>query len=105
MTDKFENLTDRIKKAKIVRRDAPENIEAGTDDPLTQAQTSMGMRLGIELLAGVITGSIIGYFLDYVFNTMPLFLLIFLLLGAASGFWTVYKLAIKTQSDNKPEQK
>ena len=61
-------------------------------------QMSVGMRLSIELLAGIITGAIIGYFFDYVFGTIPLFLIIFLILGAASGFWTVYKLAIKDES-------
>ena len=98
MSEDNNNLSERIKKAKLVRRDAPENIEQGTD-PEVQREMSLGMRLGIELLAGIITGGIIGYFFDYIFNTMPLFLVIFLLLGAAAGFWTVYKLAITDKAD------
>ena len=93
-----EKLSERIKKAKLVRRDAPENIEQGMDAE-TAREMSMGMRLGIELLAGIITGALIGYFFDYIFDTMPLFLVVFLLLGAASGFWTVYKLAISDKAD------
>jgi ATP synthase protein I len=98
MSDKIDKLSERIKKAKLIRRDAPENIEQGID-PETAREMSMGMRLGIELLAGIITGALIGYFFDYIFNTMPLFLIIFLLLGAAAGFWTVYKLAITGKGD------
>lgn len=98
MSDELNKLSEKIKKAKIVRRDAPENIEEGMD-PETAREMSLGMRLGVELLAGIITGSIIGYFFDYIFNTMPLFLVIFLLLGAAAGFWTVYKLAISGKAD------
>lgn len=98
MSDELSKLSEKIKKARIVRRDAPESIEQG-GDPENAREMSLGMRLGVELLAGIITGSIIGYFFDYIFNTMPLFLVIFLLLGAASGFWTVYKLAISNQSD------
>jgi ATP synthase protein I len=96
MSDKTNKLSEKIKAAKLARRDAPTNIEAADDK--NAEQMSVGMRLSIELLAGIITGAIIGYFFDYVFGTIPLFLIIFLLLGAASGFWTVYKLAIKDES-------
>jgi ATP synthase protein I len=100
MSDEISKLSERIKQAQLVRRDAPESIEQGTSDPETQKEMSLSMRLSMELLAGLITGGIIGYFFDYIFNTMPLFLIIFLLLGACAGFWTVYKLAF-TNKDVK----
>jgi ATP synthase protein I len=98
MSDELEKLSERIKKAKVVRRDAPENIEQGQDEESAR-EMSVSMRLGMELLAGLITGGIVGYFFDSIFNTMPLFLIVFIFLGAMAGFWTVYKLAFSKQSD------
>ena len=46
---------------------------------------SKGYRLVSEFVAGILVGAAIGYGLDYVFHTLPLFLIIFLLAGFGAG--------------------
>ncbi len=62
---------------------------------------SMGNAMGLafrvlsEFIAAVIVGAFIGWWIDRVAGTMPAFLVTFLLMGAAAGFWNVYRIAIK----------
>jgi ATP synthase protein I len=49
------------------------------------ADYSKGYRLVSEFVAGILVGAAIGYGLDYVFHTLPLFLIIFLLAGFGAG--------------------
>lgn len=53
-----------------------------------------GMRAGSELLAGVLVGGGIGYFLDAQTGLSPLFLIVFVMLGMGAGFWNVYRLSV-----------
>ena len=46
---------------------------------------SKGYRLVSEFVAGILVGAAVGYGLDYVFHTLPLFLIIFLLAGFGAG--------------------
>lgn len=57
-----------------------------------------GLRAGSELLAGVLVGCGIGYVLDRQLGTSPLFLIPFLLVGMAAGFWNIYRLAAHPRS-------
>lgn len=76
--DPLQGLQQKIDTAKA-------SIDNDNPDDSTQ---SMGraMSLGVELVAGVLVGSLIGYGLDYWFHTMPLFLIICFFLGVAAGF-------------------
>ncbi|MBJ3763426.1 AtpZ/AtpI family protein [Maribius pontilimi] len=49
------------------------------------SMANMAWRMVTELTAGLLIGFGIGYGLDYAFGTMPLFLVIFVLLGLAAG--------------------
>ena len=44
-----------------------------------------------ELVAGISVGGILGYYLDQYFHTKVLFLLIFVILGLISSFYSIYK--------------
>ena len=61
--------------------------------------TALGIafRLATELVAGLVVGGGIGWFLDKLLGTSPLMLLLFFFLGAAAGVWTVYKTAGELQ--------
>ena len=48
-----------------------------------------------ELFANVLVGGCIGWTLDYFFNTKPILLIIFLIIGIISGIYTSYKTAKK----------
>jgi ATP synthase protein I len=48
-----------------------------------------------ELFANIIVGGAIGWSLDYFFNSKPLFLILFLIIGFISGIYTSYKSSKK----------
>ena len=54
----------------------------------------VGARAGVELVGSVLGGGLIGYGLDYVFDTSPAFFLIFILLGVVTGFYNIYKITM-----------
>lgn len=54
---------------------------------------NLGMRIGIELLASVLVGGGIGWFLDEKLHTKPIFLLAMVTLGFTAGVMNVIRLA------------
>jgi ATP synthase protein I len=54
---------------------------------------SMAIRIGTEMVAALIVGVGIGYFLDYWLETKPWFLVVFFFLGAGAGVLNVYRAA------------
>ena len=57
-------------------------------------------RLGTELVAAVVVGTIIGFILDSWFGTKPWFIIIFFLLGVTAGILNVIRTAKKMQDNN-----
>lgn len=49
------------------------------------------LKLGIELISAIIIGLVIGLFLDNYFQSKPIFLFIFLILGFAAGIMNVFR--------------
>ena len=58
-------------------------------------------KLGTELVAAVIVGTIIGFILDNWFGTKPILIIVFFFFGAAAGIVNVIKTARKMQKDIK----
>jgi ATP synthase protein I len=65
-------------------------------EPPPQSNTAKGFsqgevawRMVIELATGIVLGSAIGYGLDVLFGTLPIFLIIFSLFGFAAGIKTM----------------
>ncbi|MEZ5734090.1 MAG: AtpZ/AtpI family protein [Paracoccaceae bacterium] len=58
---------------------------------------SQGWRMVIELVSGLGIGFGIGYGLDALFGTLPLFLVLFILLGFAAGVKTMLRTAREIQ--------
>ncbi|MAJ85536.1 MAG: hypothetical protein CL687_01005 [Candidatus Pelagibacter sp.] len=54
-------------------------------------------RLGTELVAAVVVGTIIGFILDNWFDTKPVFILIFFFVGFAAGILNVVRTAKNMQ--------
>jgi len=80
--DRLRALEERIDRAKAAEEDAPHMKK-------DYAQANLAWRMVIELVAGLAIGFGMGYGLDYVFGTMPLFLVIFIFLGLAAGVKTM----------------
>ena len=87
--DQQENLEDRLEKARD-DFDADYNPKPEVDTNIND-----GARAGIELVGAVLGGALIGYGLDYAFNTSPAFFLIFIILGVFTGFYNIYKITMK----------
>ena len=69
-------------------------------------QSSIAYRMMIELVVGMVFGIGIGYGLDFLFNTFPIFLVIFSLLGFAAGIRVMLQTAsqiniVKDQSEER----
>ena len=75
----LESLQSRIDRIK------PEETE-GYSSENSRNDTSMAMRVGTDLVAGSLVGSVAGYLLDRWLGTMPLCLIICFFLGFAAGF-------------------
>ena len=54
-------------------------------------------KLGTELVAAVVVGTIFGFILDSWFDTKPILILIFFLFGAIAGIVNVIKAAKRMQ--------
>ena len=91
MTDPDEKqrmaqLEDNIANAKAVHRP-----QSQIEDHHSQARA--GWRMVTELVAGLLIGFCIGYGLDSLFGTLPIFLVLFVLLGFAAGVKTMLRSA------------
>ena len=64
----------------------------------------MAYRVGVEFVSGVFVGVIMGYAFDQFFNSRPWGMVSFIILGAASGFLTIYKLMMKENNDTNSEK-
>jgi ATP synthase protein I len=53
---------------------------------------ALGFRMLAELIAGVAVGAIIGWQIDLWSGLSPIFLIVFMMLGVAAGFWNMVKL-------------
>ena len=63
-----------------------------------------GMRAASELVAGVLVGAGLGYFLDTQLGTKPWLFLVLLLAGMGAGFLNIYKLGMRTSTPGTDER-
>ena len=68
------------------------------------SQAQLAWRMVIELVAGLGIGFAIGYGLDVLFGTLPIFLVVFTLLGFAAGVKTMVRSAAEIQEKKLAEQ-
>ena len=57
-------------------------------------------RLGTELVAAVVVGTIIGFILDTWFDTKPWLIIVFFFLGSVAGILNIIKTAKRMQKEN-----
>jgi ATP synthase protein I len=96
----FGDLPDRLKElGNRIAAEKNERAEASKPDQRFQGASdySKGYRLASEFVAGTLVGGLIGYGLDYVAGTLPLFLIVFLLLGFGAGILNMSRAANRSQ--------
>ena len=83
----------KIAKSKIKKKILSDNEKRGS---------FMGnaFKLGTELVAAVVVGTIIGFILDTWFDTKPWLIIIFFFLGAAAGMLNVIRTANRMQKED-----
>lgn len=89
--DRLDALDDRLDRLDD-KYNAPE--------PGAKRGTAIGIafRLVTELVAGLAVGAFLGYWIDIFLGTMPVFLLLFFVLGAAAGILNVIRAAKQMQA-------
>lgn len=88
MADEPDPERLRALQARLDRvKGPPPPQRAGTGKAFSQGEVAW--RMVIELVSGMLLGLSIGFGLDWVFGTRPVFLVIFALLGFAAGVRTM----------------
>ena len=95
----MSNLEDFKTRLKIARSKLQKNKTKNTDKK--GIFIGSAFKLGTELVAAVIVGTIIGFILDNWFGTKPILIIVFFFFGAAAGIINVIKTARKMQKDIK----
>jgi len=88
--ERLKALEDKIEAAKKATQSDPkksEGVSAG----------EVGWRMVTELVAGIFIGFGIGYGIDILFGTMPIFLVLFTMFGFAAGIKTMMRSASELQ--------
>jgi ATP synthase protein I len=80
--DRLRALEARLEKA----RGEPEKVSSAAKG---FSQGEVAWRMVIELATGIMLGSAIGYGIDVLAGTLPIFLIVFSLLGFAAGIRTM----------------
>tara|TARA_R110002049_G_scaffold44333_3_gene129759 strand:- start:968 stop:1321 length:354 start_codon:yes stop_codon:yes gene_type:complete len=68
------------------------------------SQANLAWRMVIELVAGLGIGFGIGYGLDLLFGTLPIFMVLFVMLGLAAGVKTMLRSAKEIQEKQLAEE-
>jgi ATP synthase protein I len=89
ISTRLKDLDSRIKAEKGERAEAEKPAASAT----VAQDYSKGYRLASEFVAGVLVGGLVGYGLDRLFGTLPLFLIVFLLLGFGAGILNMSRAA------------
>jgi ATP synthase protein I len=71
-----------------------------SDGEKRSAFMGSAFKLGTELVASVVVGTIIGFILDSWFDTKPWLMIVFFFLGSAAGILNVIKAAKRMQEKN-----
>ena len=94
--DKLSNALDAQRN--VHRSSGTSNLgqeDAGPSPASMGNAVGLAFRVLSEFVAAVIVGAFIGWWIDRVAGTTPAFLVVFLLMGAAAGFWNIYRIAMK----------
>ena len=93
--DKNEDFKTRLKIAKdqLLKNEDKENKSKGLF-------MGSAFRLGTELVAAAMVGTIIGFILDSWFGTKPWFIILFFIIGVIAGMLNVIRVAKRMQKED-----
>jgi ATP synthase protein I len=71
--------------------DTPD-VKPPAGGPATGSAWGVGLRVGVEMVSALAVAVVIGWYLDHWLHTLPLFLVLFVLLGGAAGVANVWRM-------------
>ena len=92
---KNEDFKTRLKIAKdqFLKKEDKESMSKGLF-------MGSAFKLGTELVAAAVVGTIIGFILDNWFGTKPWFIIIFFIIGVIAGMLNVIRVAKRMQKED-----
>ncbi|GAB4263108.1 MAG: AtpZ/AtpI family protein [Pararhodobacter sp.] len=92
--ERLKALDARIERLKTAKAPEPNGVAKGHE------MASHAWRMVTELVAGLLIGFGIGYGLDVLLGTIPLFLVLFTLLGLVAGIRVMMRTATELQRES-----
>ena len=86
-------------RLKIAKKEV--NQKSNINDNKKGLFMGSAFRLGTELVAAVVVGTIIGFILDSWFDTKPWFIITFFFIGVIAGILNVIRVANNMQKEDK----
>ena len=84
---RLDRLEERLAEAQ--KREA---VRTG-NGPAPDANEQLGNRVLATLIGGLLGGTLIGWGLDRLLGTWPMLFITLMVLGTASGFWSIIKMS------------
>ncbi|WP_192967239.1 AtpZ/AtpI family protein [Phycobacter azelaicus] len=102
-------VTDDDQKQRMAQLEARLAEARKAQEPKPRADehyslANQAWRMVVELVAGLGIGFGIGYGLDQLFGTLPIFMVLFILLGLAAGVKTMLRTAQEIQNEKLAEE-
>lgn len=88
----LEDLEARVDKARAAHEARPGGGSRSGDGPRRE-NVGVGLRIALDLVAGVVVGTALGWGLDRWLGTKPWFLIVGFMVGSAAGFMSVVRIA------------
>ncbi len=90
----LKEITTRLEIAKKKIKKKEKKIESSNAASLGKA-----LKISTELVAAVVVGSTIGYILDSWFDTKPLLIISFFIIGVVAGILNVFRAAKRMEKN------
>jgi len=90
---RLDRLEERLAEAQ--KREA---VRTGKG-PAQDANEQLGNKVLGLLIGGLLGGTLIGWALDQLFGTWPMLFITLMVLGTASGFWSIIKMSNTSKKD------
>ncbi|MGH7068598.1 MAG: AtpZ/AtpI family protein [Acetobacteraceae bacterium] len=97
------SFEERLRTAREKRGLEPASQHEGEGMGWAERPLAMAFRLAGEMLASLVVGVAIGWWLDRVLGTAPWLLLVFVVLGTAAGILNVWRL-VSPKDEQAPKQ-
>jgi len=106
MNPEESSRLDRLgQKLRNLKDEATKRGRPGAEINRDANMAGLGWRMSIELVAGIVVGLGMGYFLDRWFDTKPLFMISFMFMGFGAGILNVIRLSKRIQSQLEQRDK